>query len=113
MSGASILNSKAAAYGAVAVVAAVLLYVVGKKLAGAAPGAVAAVGQAVNPVNPDNVFASGVNAVGGAVSGRGAEWSLGSWVYDVFHDEYDPNAPAGAAGADERSWLENLKERIW
>jgi hypothetical protein len=113
MSAANLLNTKAATYAAVAVVGALLVYVVGKRLAAAAPDAIAAAGQAVNPTNPANVFHSGVNAIGGAVSGRGSDWSLGSWVYDVFHDEYDPNAPSGAAAADERTWWENLKEKIW
>jgi hypothetical protein len=112
MSAANLLNTKAATYAAVAVVAAVALYVIGRKVAGAVPGAVSAVGQAVNPVNPDNVFATGVNRVGGAVSGQGSDWSLGSWIYDLTHEDYDPNAPA-AARADESNWWANLKERIW
>lgn len=38
---------------------------------------------------------------------------LGRTVYDWTHTDYDPNAPAGSAAAEERSWWANLKERIW
>lgn len=96
MSAAKLLNTDAAKWAAVAAVAAVALYFIGRKVAGAIPGAASAVGQAINPVNPDNIFAGSVNAVGGALSGQD-DWSLGSWVYDVTHEEYDPNAPAQAA----------------
>lgn len=114
MSAANLLNTKAAQYAAVAAVAAVALYFIGKKIVGAAPGAVGAAAQAVNPVNPNNVFASGVNAVGGAVSGQGADWSLGSWIYDLTHAPYDPNAGASpTAQRDAGNWWDNLKERIW
>jgi hypothetical protein len=42
--------------------------------------------DAVNPVNPNNVIYGGVNAVGGALSGND-DFSLGSWFYDVVHNE--------------------------
>ena len=42
------------------------------------------IGQAINPVNQDNIFASGVNAVGAKLSGN-KHWSLGSWIYDITH----------------------------
>lgn len=45
--------------------------------------------NAVNPTNPDNVFYEGVNSVGSAVSGD-EHWSLGSWIYELTHEEvYD------------------------
>ena len=48
--------------------------------------AAAKVADKVNPVNPDNVFYEGVNAVGEAVTGsEKGGWSLGSWIYDVTH----------------------------
>jgi hypothetical protein len=47
--------------------------------------AVAAVGQAVNPVNPENVFNRGFNAVYGAVTdGKG---TAGTDLYDWWNDE--------------------------
>lgn len=61
------------------------------KLAQAAKDA----GQAVNPLNHDNVFAKGVNAVGGAIvsepagAGKNADgsWTFGGWIYDVTHPD--------------------------
>jgi hypothetical protein len=58
--------------------------------------AASAVGNAVNPLNNQNVFYSGVNAIGGAIvdkdngPGRNADgsWTLGGWLYDITH----PNA---------------------
>ncbi len=45
--------------------------------------------NAVNPTNPDNIFYGGVNEVGSAVTGD-EHFSLGSWIYDITHDEeYD------------------------
>ena len=111
MRASNLLNTKAATYAAVAAVGAVALYFVGKKLLNAAPGAIGTAAQAVNPVNPNNIFYAGTNAVGGAVSGSGPDWSLGSWFYDLTHDDYDPNAPSSAA--DQQSWWDNLKGKIW
>lgn len=106
----NLLNTKAAAYAAAILAGGAVLYLVGRKLLPAAGEAAVAVGQAVNPVNPNNVFASGVNAVGGALTDQGEAFSLGSWFYDLTHDDYDPNAPA--APADEATWFGNLRERI-
>lgn len=47
-----------------------------------------AIGNAVNPVNPDNVFYSGTNAVGEALTGEEG-FSLGAWLYDVTHTSTD------------------------
>lgn len=47
-------------------------------------GAVTAAANAVNPVNHDNVFASGVNGVGTAVTGDD-DFSLGARIYDWTH----------------------------
>lgn len=55
--------------------------------------------QAINPVNRENIFASGVNAVGGALvsdpdgPGKNADgsWTLGAWLYDVTHDMNNDN----------------------
>lgn len=52
-----------------------------------------AAAQAINPVSDKNLAYRGVNAVGEAITGD-KEFSLGSWLYDVFNPEYDPNAPA-------------------
>lgn len=51
--------------------------------------------NAVNPLNHDNVFASTVNKVGGALvsdpngPGKNADgsWSLGGWLHDVLNPD--------------------------
>ncbi|WP_430414467.1 hypothetical protein [Marinobacter adhaerens] len=45
--------------------------------------------NAVNPVNPDNIFAGGVNNVGKAIS-MDEGWSLGGWLYKTFNDVPTP-----------------------
>lgn len=47
-----------------------------------------AIGDAVNPVNPENVFYSGTNAVGEALTGEEG-FSLGAWLYDVTNTNTD------------------------
>lgn len=56
--------------------------------------------QSINPTNPENIFYSSVNKVGGAVTsdtgpGRNADgsWTLGGWIYDVTH----PSEPTATA----------------
>lgn len=46
--------------------------------------AIKAAANAVNPVNHDNVFSSGVNDIGSAVSGDDS-FSLGAKIYDWTH----------------------------
>ena len=75
-----LLNTKA---GAVAVgIAGIALigYYVQRQAAAALPE----IGEAVNPVNDDNIFATGVNAIGAKLSGN-EHWKLGSWIYDATH----------------------------
>jgi len=51
--------------------------------------AAAAVGSAVNPVSRDNIFSSGVNALGDVLDDGVSDdsFSLGSWLYDVTHND--------------------------
>lgn len=80
----------------IATVAAVAGVYLATRAARAAADAAGVVGNAINPVNPNNVFYSGVNAVGGAIvqdpagPGKNADgsWTLGGWLFDVTH----PNA---------------------
>lgn len=58
---------------------ALVFYYIAKKDAEAAA---VAVGQAVNPVSPSNIFAKAANAVTGAVTGTP---SLGAEIYNVLH----------------------------
>jgi len=121
MNASGILNTKAAGYAAAAIVAAVALYLVGRKLAGVAGDALDEVkvtaqriGTAVNPLSDQNLAYRGVNAAGAAVSGD-KSFSLGSWLYDVFHKDYDPNAPIKhmpSSGEDERSWWQDNSKVI-
>lgn len=48
--------------------------------------ALASAGQAVNPVNPNNVFSRGVNEVGGAISGD-ENFSLGAWLWEISNPD--------------------------
>ena len=55
------------------------------KFAGAAAGA-------INPVNNDNIFAAGVNAVGDVLDDGASDgsFSLGASIYNVLHrDEWE------------------------
>lgn len=71
------VNPNLAIVAVLAVVGVVLLY----KAKQAATSAV----QAVNPLNNNNIFATGVNDVGAAVSGD-PYWTLGGAVYDQTHN---------------------------
>ncbi|WP_286269520.1 hypothetical protein [Thalassotalea hakodatensis] len=75
-----LLDSKVGMVLAVAAVGGVVLYYGEKK----ARAAAAAVGDAVNPINDDNVFASGVDAVGAKVTGN-SNFKLGGWIYEQIH----------------------------
>ena len=69
----------------------VVLYVFKKQAAAAA----SAVGAAINPISPQNIFYQGTSAVTGAVTGQ-ANTSFGSEIYDWFNPAYNPNAPTAA-----------------
>lgn len=69
------------------------------------------VGEAINPANNDNVISNAVNRAGEAVTGKKG-FSLGSWLYDVFHDEYDPNAVAKDAAFDVPENPDNARNRV-
>lgn len=43
-------------------------------------------GNAINPTNPDNIFYTGVNAVGESITGD-EHWTLGAAIYEWTHDE--------------------------
>ncbi len=78
------LNTKGGAV-AVGVVGILIIgYIVKKQAETAIPEAAKAVGQAINPINEDNIFHAGVNAIGGYVSGE-ENWSLGAKIYDWTH----------------------------
>lgn len=85
MNKTKLLNSKVAVVGAVGVVGALGVWYAKNQAIKAA----AVVGDAINPVNDNNIFASGVNAVGAKLSGN-QHWSLGGWIYKITHDSENP-----------------------
>lgn len=77
---AKFANTKVGTVAAVAVVGVAAIYLAEKK----AREAAADIGQAINPVNNDNIFASGVNSVGAKLTGD-QNFKLGAWLYDITH----------------------------
>lgn len=63
---------------------------------------VSAVGQAINPLNPNNAPASAVNAVVSQVTGR--DETLGGWIYDLTHSDPMAPAPVVNTGGATGSW---------
>jgi hypothetical protein len=70
--------------GVVSVIGVAVLWYVSRKAGDAVETAVDNTLEAVNPTNPENIFASGTNAVGGELTGQ-KDFSLGSWVYDQLN----------------------------
>lgn len=67
----------------------VLAFIVARKALGLAEKGAELVGdglQAINPTNPENIFAEAVNDLGGALADD-PDWSLGVWLYELTHDD--------------------------
>jgi hypothetical protein len=110
----NLLNTKAGAYAVVTVIAGVALYLVAKKLGGAAADAAQAVGDAVNPTKDTNLAYRATNAVGSALTGDDS-FSLGGWFYDITHPgeaasirSTPPFAPRATQVREEASWFDSL-----
>lgn len=81
------------------------------------PQAIADAANAINPTNHDNIFASGVNAVGGAIvsdpegAGKNADgsWTLGGWVYDVMHPGWADAATGPVSQAPTQKQAEGVQ----
>lgn len=73
-------NTKAGMIAAVGVVGGIAIYVAEKK----AREAISATANAVNPLNNDNVFASGVDGIGAKLTGE-SDFKLGVWIYDAIN----------------------------
>lgn len=79
------------------------IYLINKTVQGGAT-VLRSIGDQVDPTNPDNYIAAGINKVGGVLvddpSGPGknadGSWTFGGWIYDVTHT--DPLAPTPPAG---------------
>lgn len=110
----NVLNTKAGAYAVVTIIAGVAIYLVAKKLGGAAADAAQAVGDAINPTKDTNLAYRGTNAIGAAITGDDS-FSLGSWIYDVLHPgeaeairSTPPFAPRATQVREEASWFDSL-----
>ena len=75
-----LLNSKVGVVGAVALVGLGLAYLAERKARKVASD----VGQAINPVNDNNIFYTGVNAVGAKLTSN-ENFNLGAWIYDAVN----------------------------
>lgn len=51
----------------------------------------------LNPASDQNAAYTAVNTVGGALTGEGDGFSLGSYLYDLLNDTPDPTAPVTVA----------------
>lgn len=54
--------------------------------------------QAVNPLNPNNVFAGAANSAASTLSGQPN--TLGGWIYDLTHTTPSYTAPAAPVYVD-------------
>jgi hypothetical protein len=79
-------NTKVGMVVALSAIAGLAVYVAGKQVV----ETVGDVGNAINPVNDNNVFAVGVDSVGAKLTGD-VDFKLGGWLYDKMNDKYDPN----------------------
>lgn len=84
---ATIANSNTGTVLAIGVVGAIAIYYA-KKQTGEA---LTSVGDAVNPVNSDNIFNRGVNNVVGILTGDENQ-TLGGWLYNVINGTQEEQA---------------------
>lgn len=87
----NILNTKAAGYGAAVLVGGLVIYFVGKQILDFFKDKAPPPGS-FDITSDRNLAYRGTNAIGEALTGD-KDFSLGGWLYDLTHDEYDPNAP--------------------
>lgn len=82
------VDAKTIAVGALAIVGLTLFFKrQAKQAVEEATEVVGDAAQAVNPVNPGNIFNSGVNAVVSAIAGE--ETTLGGVLFDVLNDDVE------------------------
>ncbi len=77
------------------------------KAAGNITGAIKGTAHALNPVNPDNIFATGANKVVSALAGR--ETSLGSFIYDLVHPSSPTSSPVSGQGTPPSMSVQDLR----
>lgn len=96
-----LLNSRTAMMVGGIIAAGGVLWFLSNRAASAAGRAADSVKTAFNPTSGDNLVNRGVGAVGDALSGgESGSFSFGSWLYDLTHPEYDPNADTGGDTLD-------------
>lgn len=61
-----------------------VLYFVYSRVKGDAGNAVSASLESINPVSQENIFSSGVNAIGATLTGD-KNFKLGAWIYEKTH----------------------------
>ena len=93
----------AATVAGVVVVGALVWLMFGSRIKRAA----AAAATAVNPTSDQNLAYRGVNAVGAAISGRDS-FSLGSWIYDLVHEDEHLASNPPRKTEDEKSFWGQL-----
>lgn len=82
-------------YGVAAVAGVGVAWYLAKKAASAVTEALD--NGAIDITSPNNLAYKGTNQAGRWLFGWGEGDTLGGKIYDWFHEEYDPNAPAPAA----------------
>lgn len=83
------ISNEVKVYGLIALGVVALSYFAVKKAAGSVSAildGVDAVTDAVNPLNNNNIFYTGVNTVTGAVTGD-KDFSLGVWAWEVLNPD--------------------------
>lgn len=54
----------------------------------------------VNPASDKNFVYGGANALGGALTGQGSNFTVGGWLYDVTHPDPVMSPPQPAVNLD-------------
>lgn len=63
------------------------------------------IGDQVDPTNPENIAYSGINKVGSVLaSDPSGNWTLGGWLYEATHEEYDPNRATAPTDPHTFTW---------
>lgn len=106
------LNSKAVTVAFGVLAAGVVVFWLTRKASESVATGAAAVGDLVNPTSGGNLINRGVTAIGDALDDAqdNDSFTVGGWVYDLFHPEFDPNAPI--TEEDQRLKREFSKETV-
>jgi len=96
---ATIAKSNTGTVLAIGLMGAIAIYYAQKQ----AKEALSSVGDAVNPVNPDNIFNQGANSVVEVLTGDENQ-TLGGWLYDIINGTPEEQA----ARREEKSMIERL-----